>query len=231
MYNKEAINKLKKEQLKKETFTNESSITSFVKKTYQLMGASMLAGATGSYLGMMILPTIANFFWGFVILEFALLFGLMFAKEKEGLNMILLFAFAFMTGITSVPTIAYTLMMSGGAAIVGNAFLMTAVAFGGLSLFAIKTENDYRSFGKPIFFALLGIIIVSIINMIFFQSNTISLIISGIVVLIMSVMIVVDTQNLVKGGFTNPYIAAVQLYLDFLNMFLSLLNILRSVNR
>lgn len=226
--NKNYIKKLNKEKYNKiEDITSmDSDLISFVKQTYKLMGASMLAGATGAYIGLSMITGITEYFLWLVVFEFILLFAIYFTKEIQGLNMIVLFSFAFMTGITSVPVIASALSMPNGANIIGNAFLMTSVAFGSLSYFAIKTESDFRNMGKQIMFALIGIIIVSIINLIFFQSEVLSLVVSGIVVLIFSFLIIIDTQNLIKGGFTNPIIAAVQLYLDFLNMFIHLLHLL-----
>lgn len=228
-YMKKAKAEIKGESYSK-TIANESSEISFIKATYQLFGASMLAGAVGAFVGLGMIQTIVEWFLPLVILEFVLLFGLYAVKKMEGINLVVLFAFTFLTGITSVPLIASALAMPNGANIVGNAFLMTSVAFGSLSYFAIKTENDYRSLGKPLFFALIGIIVVSILNLIFFESSVLSLAISGIVVFIMSILIVVDTQNLIKGGFRHPIDGAINLYLDFLNLFLHLLNLLMAMS-
>lgn len=61
---------------------NKSSLGVFIKQTYQLFAASLLAASAGSYVGMGMAGVITSWFWGLVILEFALLFGLYAAKKK-----------------------------------------------------------------------------------------------------------------------------------------------------
>jgi len=72
---------------------DESSLRAFIKQTYQLFAASMLAGTVGAYIGMGMAATIAQFYWGLVILEIVLIFGLNFAKNKPGLALGMLFGF------------------------------------------------------------------------------------------------------------------------------------------
>jgi len=80
---------------------DETALRSFIKQTYQLFAASLLAGTVGAYIGMGMANVISSFYWGLVILEIALIIGLNFAKSKPGLSLIMLFAFTFlMTGNT-----------------------------------------------------------------------------------------------------------------------------------
>ena len=133
-------------------------IVSFVKETYKLFAASMMAGAAGAYVGIPMAATIqANFIW-LIVLEIGLLIGLHFVKHKPGINLAVMFGFVFMTGLMLAPLLARTLGMSGGASIIGNAFAMTSVVFGAMSFYAIKTTKDFTGYGKPLMIALFVII-------------------------------------------------------------------------
>ena len=114
--------------------------------------------------------------------------------------------------------------MPGGAAIVAQAFLMTSVAFGGISMFALTTKRDYSSMGKMLFIAVIILIVGSISN-IFIGSSILQLIIAMVGAIVFSAFILYDTQQIVQGGFSTPIEAAIALYLDFLNLFISLLQI------
>ncbi len=203
---------------------NDSQIVTFVKETYKLFAASMMAGAVGAYVGVPLAGAIQGMMWPLFFLEIGLLIGLQFAKHKPGINLMVMFAFVFMTGITTAPLLSYTLGMSGGATIVGNAFAMTAVVFGAMSFYAIKTTKDFTSYGKPLMIALFVIIGFSIIN-IFLGNPMFQMIIAGGVVLLFSILVVFDTQNIMQGAYETPIDGAIALYLDFLNIFISLLQI------
>ncbi len=200
-------------------------ITTFIKQTYQLFAASLIAAATGAYIGMQIAPTIATWYWGLVILEFGALIGLYFTKDKPGINLIMLFVFTFLTGLTLTPLLSAILAMPAGASIVTNAFLLTAVAFGGISLFAINTKRDFTFPGKFLFIALIIMIVAGLIN-IFLGSPLLQLILAGAGALVFSAFILFDTQNIIQGNFSSPVEAAIALYLDVLNLFISLLQLL-----
>jgi len=200
-------------------------LMSFLKATYQLFAGSLLAATAGAYIGLDIVSTISSWYWGLVILEFALLFGLYAVKDKPGINLAVLFGFTFVSGLTITPLLSSIFMLPGGASIVAQAFLMTSVAFGGISMFAMTTKRDFSSIGKMLFIALIIIIVGSLSN-IFFQSPILQLAISGVGAILFSAFILYDTQQIIKGGFSTPIEAAIALYLDFFNLFISLLQIL-----
>jgi modulator of FtsH protease len=204
---------------------NKSSLGVFIKQTYQLFAASLLAASAGSYVGMGMAGVITSWFWGLVILEFALLFGLYAAKKKAGLNLILLFGFTFVSGLTLAPLLTNILGLAGGASIIANAFMLTTVAFGGLSMFAMNTKRDFTVMGKMLFIALIVIIAASLIN-IFLGSPIMQLVIASISSILFSAFILYDTQKIIKGHYETPIEGAIALYLDFLNLFISLLQIL-----
>ena len=230
LYDRDYMNKSMKSGLSRDNLKEESKLVSFVKQTYQLFAASLMAGAVGVYLTLPYISTISQYYFLLVIIEFALLFGMYFTKKIPVLNLGVMFSFVFMTGVTSVPLIGNVLGMAGGASIIGNAFAMTSVIVGLMSFIGVKTEKDLSSFGKPMIFALITIIIFSFINILFFHNPIVSVVISGIVVLIFSFMVVLDTQNIMKGLYSSPIEASIALYLDFLNIFLSLIQILGFLN-
>jgi modulator of FtsH protease len=199
-------------------------IQTFVKQTYQLFAGSLLAGSVGAYLGMGVAGSIKSWYWGLVILEFALLFGLYFTKNKPGINLAMLFGFTFVSGLTIVPLLSSILALSGGGAIVTNAFLLTGVIFGGLSIYAMNTRTAFVGMGKGLLIALVIVLIGSIIN-IFLGSPILQILISGAVVMLFSAFILYDTQNIINGAYETPVEGAVALYLDFFNIFVALLQI------
>ncbi|MEA1891397.1 MAG: Bax inhibitor-1/YccA family protein [Campylobacterota bacterium] len=206
------------------TARGDTQIISFVKETYKLFAASMMAGAVGAYVGVPLAGAIQAWFIPLFILEIGLLIGLQFVKHKPGINLMVMFAFVFMTGLMLAPLLAQTLGMTGGGTTIGNAFAMTSIVFGSMSFYAIKTTKDFTSYGKPLMIALFVIIGFSIIN-IFLGNPMFSIIISAAVVLLFSVLVIYDTQNIIRGAYETPIDGAIALYLDFLNIFTALLHL------
>jgi modulator of FtsH protease len=215
-----------KKVLEQEQFQTETKVevNQFVKATYQLFAGSLLGGAVGAYVGMSFMPAGGIGFWGVVILEFLLLFGLMAVKDKSPLNMIMLFAFTFVSGLTISPLIAMFIGRGMGN-IVGEAFLLTSVAFGGLSLFALNTKKDFTTMGQMLIITLIVVIVAGLLNL-FFQSPLFQLVIAVVSSILFSFYILFDTQNIVNGNYSSPIEGAITLYLDFFNLFVSLLQIL-----
>ncbi|MDD4856064.1 MAG: Bax inhibitor-1/YccA family protein [Sulfuricurvum sp.] len=203
---------------------SETRIVSFVKETYKLFAASMMAGAVGAYVGVPMAGVIQAYAIPLIILEIGLLIGLHFVKHKPGINLAVMFGFVFMTGLMLAPLLARTLGMSGGGTIIGNAFAMTSVVFGVMSFYAIKTTKDFTSYGKPLMIALFVIIGFSILN-IFLGNPLIAVAISGVVVVLFSILVIFDTQNIMNGNYETPIDGAIALYLDFLNIFTALLQL------
>jgi modulator of FtsH protease len=212
-----------------ESARSDSQIVSFVKETYKLFAASLMASAVGAYVGIPMAATLAAWHWPIFFLAIGLLIGLHFAKHKQGLNMVLLFAFTFVLGMSIAPLLATVLSFNNGASIVGNAFAMTSVIFGAMSFFAIRTKTDFTSFTKPLFIALLVIIGFSIVN-IFMGSPILAVGISAAAVLLFSIFVIYDTQAIMQGMYETPIEGAVALFLDFFNIFVNLLQLLGIFN-
>ena len=77
---------------------SEAQIISFVKETYKLFAASMMAGAVGAYIGVPLAGSIASMIWPLFFLEIGLLIGLQFVKNKPGINLLVMFAFVLWQG-------------------------------------------------------------------------------------------------------------------------------------
>lgn len=212
------------------TKTNEDIASSisvgFMKKTYQLLAASMVAAAAGAYATMPFADTIYQYRWAIFAFELFMLFvGMRMTRGKPGLNLAALFIFTFATGVSLVPLLSM-LVGAGKGAVIGNAFLMTSVLFGSLSLFAINSKSDFSNWGKPLFITLIVIIIASLVNMFILKSPMIHIVITSGVLLLFGLFTIYDTQNIANGAYDSPVDAALSLYLDFLNMFTSILQLL-----
>jgi modulator of FtsH protease len=228
MYNRDYLSQ-ETSQYNNTADSSKAQLMSFLKATYQLFAGSLLAATAGAYIGLDMVSTIASWHWGLVILEFVLLFALFAVKNKPGINLAVLFGFTFISGLTITPLLSNILAMPAGASIVAQAFLMTSVAFGGISMFAMTTKRDFSGMGKMLFIALIILIVGSISN-IFFQSPLLQLGIAGVGAILFSAFILYDTQQIIKGGFETPIEAAIALYLDFFNLFVSLLQIFGILN-
>lgn len=229
LYDREYIKNNTLEQTRDESATavkTKSQLAVFIKQTYQLFAASMIAGAAGSYVGVGAAAFVAANYWLIAIpwLLFGI-FGLNFLKDKPGINLIALFAFTFVGGFMIGPLLSTVLHMSNGAALVSNAFITTAVIFGALSLYAMNTTRDFSSWGKPLMIAFVIVIIASLVNVFFFKSPMGVVVIEGIFLIIISAMVLYDTQNIIRGAYSTPIEGAIALYLDFLNMFITLLQL------
>ena len=207
-------------------YVQEGASVSFMKQTYQLMAASMIAAAAGAYVTMPFAETVMQFKWIIFGAELLILFfGLSMTRGKPGLNLTMLFAFTFLTGVSLVPLLASLIGMGQGA-MIGNAFLMTSVLFGALSMFAINSKSDFSSWGKPLFITLIVVIIASLVNYFILQSPMMHIIITAGILLLFSIFTIYDTQNIANGAYDSPVDAAVSLYIDFLNMFTAMLQLL-----
>jgi modulator of FtsH protease len=205
---------------------SETASVSFMKKTYQLLAASMIAAAAGAYATLPYAEVVSQYKWFIFGFELFMLFvGLRMTRNKPALNLAALFAFTFAMGVSLVPLLG-GLISSGKGGVIGNAFLMTSVLFGALSLFAINSKSDFSSWGKPLFITLIVIIIASLVNMFLLQSPIMHVVITAGVLLLFGIFTIYDTQNIANGAYDSPVDAAVSLFLDFINMFSAILQLL-----
>ena len=208
-----------------------TDINQFVKKVYQLFAGSLLAGAVGAYVGLPFASAMASnklFFWGAVIVEFILLIALQIKRKSSPLNLFLLFGFTFMSGFTLAPLLG-AFIGRGWGNLIAEAFILTSVAFFGLTWFAMVTKKDFSGWGKALFVTLIVLIVASILN-IFLQLPLLQMGIAVVSAILFSFFILYDTQNIIRGNVETPIEGAVILFLDFVNLFVSLLQILGFLN-
>ena len=208
-----------------DTNLGTASVT-FMKQTYQLLGVSMISSALGAYLTMPYVETISQFRWfifGFVMLM--VFVGFNVTRKSPTLHLMALFVFTFALGVMIVPLLAMVIGQGNGM-LIGNAFLMTSVLFGALSLFAINSKSDFSNWGKPLFITMIVIFVASLVNIFILQSPLMHVIVTAGVLLLFSIFTIYDTQNIANGAYDSPVDAAVSLFLDFFNMFTSILQLL-----
>ena len=198
----------------------------FMKKTYQLLGASMVVSALGAYFTMPYVETISQLRWfifGFVMLM--VFFGFNITRKNPTLHLAALFTFTFALGVMIVPLLSMVIGQGNGK-LIGNAFLMTSVLFGALSLFAINSKSDFSSWGKPLFITMIVILVASLVNIFILHNPIMHVVITAGILLLFSLFTIYDTQNIANGAYDSPVDAAVSLFLDFFNMFTAILQLL-----
>jgi len=187
--------------------------------TYQYVFFGIVTAMLGA---MLMLPNAeaisTGVYWTLVILEFIVLFVFMYFK-----NMITYLIFTLLTGITLVPILAHMIGIGASAAIV-QALIATATITGGLTYYAATTDKNYLGMGQVLFWILLGLIVMMIAN-IFIASSLLANGLSMVAVVLFSFFIIYDTQTVLHTNIT-PLEGALSIYLDILNLFTSLLNLL-----
>jgi modulator of FtsH protease len=136
------------------------------------------------------------------------------------------FAIAGLLGYSIGPMLNHYLSLPNGANLVMQALAGTGISFFSISFYAQNSKRDFSFLNGMIFFAIIGIIALSIINIFFIQSSGFSLLMSFAIVLIMGAYMLSQISAIVNGGETNYIAATVGLYLALHNMFASLLHIL-----
>ncbi|WP_267525067.1 Bax inhibitor-1 family protein [Campylobacter sp. MG1] len=209
-----------------------SNAALFVRDTYMYFSLSLIAATLGAYLGATYLASfLVGNIWasiGILIVEIAFIVILNRKSEVTNGAIVMLFTFAFISGLSLTSIIFMTLQHPAGATIIAQALFLTTLAFAGLSVFAFTTKRDFSVYFKVAFIVLLVIFGASLLNL-FFQSSALSLMISSVAAILFSFFIIYDTQMIIRGAYQTPIQGAIALYLDFINLFISLLNILRSI--
>lgn len=165
-------------------------------------------------------------FFGIIIAELALVIFLSLRIMKMSFTTALIsfVAYAFLNGLTlSAIFFVYT------ASSIYSVFFVSAAVFGVMALYGYTTKTDLTTVGNLGIMALIGVIIASVINF-FLKSETLSYILSYITVIIFVGLTAYDTQKLKNLSEKTDnqnlgILGALTLYLDFINLFLSLLRI------
>ena len=168
-------------------------------------------------------------FFGVIIAELVLVVYLSarVAKMSPSTAGTLFLAYSALNGVTfAIILLAYT------GASVANAFFVTAGMFGALAVYGSVTKRDLTGMGRFMFMGLIGLVLASVVS-IFWQNNAMNFVMGVVGVLVFSGLIAYDTQRLramalqVSGEQTGSYavLGALSLYLNFINLFLSLLRL------
>ena len=173
-------------------------------------------------------------FWGLVIGEFALVFGLSAAINKLSLTTATLMFVLY--SVINGATLSFIFLVYTYSSIT-NVFFITAGTFAVMALFGYFTKTDLTSIGKILMMALIGIIIATIVNL-FTKSEGLAVILNYLGVLVFVGLTAYDSQKIKQMLLTTPdagegaqklaLLGALSLYLDFINLFLYLLRIFGS---
>ncbi|AIL33030.1 Bax inhibitor-1 family protein [Basilea psittacipulmonis] len=169
----------------------------------------------------------------FVIVFFASMFGLFYlinANKDNALGVVFLLLFTFIEGVMLSGALASVQTLPNGGEIILLASSGTFAIFIVMSLIATVTKKDLSSWTSFLTIGVVLLIVMAIANM-FLHMSALSLAISAIALLVFSAFLLIDMQRVIRGGETNYVMATLSIYLDLINIFLALLNILSALNR
>lgn len=195
-----------------------------LRNTYWLLGMTLVfAAITASVTAALQLPHPG------LVITLVGYFGLLFVTTKlrnSNWGLLSVFALTGFMGYTLGPIISAYLATPRGTETVATAMAATAVVFLGLSAYARSTRAvNMLKLGTFLFVGILTAFVLGLAA-IFFQMPALSLAVSGLFVLLMSGLIVYQTQSIIAGGETNYIMATVTLFVAIFNLFTSLLHLL-----
>ena len=215
----------------------DAGLRSYMLSVYNYMGSGVLltgivamlafnSGFTASLIG-------SPLMWVVMLAPLAFVLVLSFGINKlsTGAAQALFWVYAAVMGLS----LSSILLVYTGTS-VAQTFFATAAAFAGLSLWGYTTKKDLSGFGTFLIMGVVGILVAMVNNM-FVQSSALSLAISVIGVLLFAGLTAYDTQKIKSMYFyvrgtdfvgKSVIMGALTLYLDFVNMFTFLLNLLGS---
>ena len=219
------------------SYQPSTTLSVLMRKVYTWMALALVITGITAY-GVATTPSLIEaiimnriLFWGLVIAEFALVFGVSAAINRLSLTTatLMFILYSVINGaLLSYIFLAYT------ASSVATVFFITAGTFGAMALIGYTTKADLSSMGKILFMALIGMIIATIVN-IFVKSDGLTTILSYVGVLIFVGLTAYDTQKIKQMLMQAPdasesaqkmaLLGALTLYLDFINLFIYLLRI------
>ena len=214
--------------------SRERGMSNFLSKVFLWMMIGLLISGGTAYLTYAT-PSITKFVYQFytliLLVELIVVISFTALRRKVSPSMakLLFIIYSIVSGLTlSSIFIVYKL----GS--IGLVFLAAALMFGLMGIYGLTTKNDLSSFGKILIFALIAIIIMSVIN-IFVQNSEFNIFICIVSILIFLGLTAWDLNNLKtiyryyesnEEELNKAAIyGALDLYLDFINIFLNLLNL------
>ncbi|MFK7697623.1 Bax inhibitor-1 family protein [Paenibacillus sp. HJGM_3] len=208
----------------------ESTYNAPFHKLLRMFTLSILISFLGSWVGMYTPPALIL---PLVVVELVMLIAAFVIRRRgRSIGYGFVYAFCFISGITIFPSIAYY-ASAGGSSLVSTAFLLTGIIFGGLTVYAYYSKTNFSFLGSYLTVGLLVLIGFSLIGL--FTGGfggTLGLMIAAGGVLIFSGYILYDISQY-RHGLPDEAIplAVLNLYLDFINLFLYLLRLLGILSR
>ena len=208
-------------------------VTAFLRVVYGWMFAGLAVTAAvawivaGSPTLIGAIATNRALFWGIAIAQLGVVFFLSARVSRLSPNTaaMLFLGYSALTGVT----MAFVLLLYTGAS-VALTFVVCATMFGSVALYGTVTKRSLAGVGQFMFMGLIGLVIASIVG-IFWQSDGLQFVISFIGVIVFTGLAAWDAQRLKAMALSLPdgqigsyaIVGALSLYLDFVNLFISLL--------
>lgn len=212
-------------------YRSATQINSAMARVYGNMGLAVITSMIVSFLVGNSAALLEFFFtgamkWVVIFAPLVAILGVSFAMEKMSKTALQLFlhGFAALMGLSFA-----TIFVVYNLGSIVSAFMAAAVLFGTMSFYGYFTKKNLDSIGQFLFVGLIAIIIASIIN-IFIGSTVMQMVISAIAVIVFLGLTAYDTQKIRElVSYDNDgkaeIMGALTLYLDFINLFLSLLQL------
>jgi uncharacterized protein len=220
----------------------DEGLRAHMNKVYGLMSVAMVVtagvawavGTSDALLAifrdpMTLRPNILGWVVMFAPIAMVFAFGAMLNRMSAAAAQVFFYAFAAVMGLS----LAWIFKVFTGVSI-AQTFLITAIAFAGLSLYGYVTKRDLSGMGTFLMMGLIGLLVAMIVN-IFLASSALAFAISAIGVLIFAGLTAYDTQN-IKNTYLQHAVhgdtewlgkaaimGALNLYMDFINLFMFLL--------
>ena len=201
----------------------------FTTKVMPMFGLALGVTAAGVFGGWTLLAAMPAIAMPILIVALIAELGLVFTsgmwQRKEGLNKVLFFVYALLSGVTLVPLLAWA-GAKAGLPIIAQALTVTAVTFGALSVYGMTTKRDFSNLGGFIFIGAIALLVGGLLNAFVFQSTMFSMIASIFSVGIFSAFTVYE-MNMIRNHYTDEdYVgAALGLLIAFTGMFQAILRL------
>jgi FtsH-binding integral membrane protein len=213
------------------SYRGAEAINTAMARVYGHMGLAVVTSMIVSYFVGTTPSLLAFFFtgvikWIVMFLPLVLAFVVPWALSNASKTMapVLLHVFAAAMGLSF--SVIFAIYQMGSIA---GAFMSAAVLFGVMSFYGYFTKRSLDSIGKWLFVGLIAIVITSLIN-IFLQSGPLAQVVSALAIMIFTGLTAYDTQKIRETLMYDDdhrleIMGALTLYLDFINIFLSLLQL------
>jgi len=212
-------------------YRNAAEINSAMGRVYGNMSIAVIISMIVSYF-VGTTPELREFFftgimkWIVIFAPLVAIFAISFAMEKvdkQGAQL-MLFGFSALMGLSFATIFALYTMGS-----IASAFMGAAILFAVMSGYGYFTKQSLDSLGKFMFVGLIAIVIASIVN-IFLESSAMQMVISALAIIIFLGLTAYDTQKIREEvSYETNGVAEVRgaltLYMDFINLFINLLNL------